>query len=248
MTMPTGHDWRSFYTTEAAVYDASRYGGTYGRLFDRLHRETVAALLRPYVPGRALEVAAGTGHVSVLLSAMGFDLTALDLTAAMLVRARERLRSENLAASFTLGSAFALPFAEHTFDVVVSTRFLHLWPTADQQKLVAEKKRVLIPGGKLLVDFNNWWHHAVLSGPIRLYQLLWRRSAPQGEHYNRVRETVSLLESAGLRVAVARGVGGYHLVAPALLSPRLGFALGRLHRTPPLRALAEQLVVLSERT
>jgi ubiquinone/menaquinone biosynthesis C-methylase UbiE len=245
--LPTDQrDWRPFYSREAARYDATRYGGLYGRLFEQLHRETLASLLQPLLPGRALELAAGTGHTSLLLASLGFDLIATDVTAAMLGRGREQLRERGLSARFVLGDAFRLPFAEASFRLAVATRFLHLWPAREQRAIIAEMARVVEPGGAALLDFDNWWHRTLLAAPIWLYQVL-RGKRVVGEHYNRIRSSIALVESAGLRVADVQGVAGNHLVAAAALSHRLGLMLGRLHARPPLRMLAEQFVVLARK-
>jgi ubiquinone/menaquinone biosynthesis C-methylase UbiE len=240
-------DWRRFYEQEAALYDRSRYGGRYGLVFQQLHQEEVAALLGPYPRGRALEVAAGTGQTTALIASMGFDLTSIDLTGAMLVRARERLGAQRLRARWSLGSAFSLPFADGTFPFVVSTRFLHLWPPPELRALLAEMTRVLAAGGILLLDFDNWWHRVALALPIRAYQLLPGKGRRVAEHYNRLGPTVAMAEECGLRVARVRGVGGYHLIVPALWSQRLALHLGRAHAVRPWRVLAEQFLLLAEK-
>ena len=78
MSGSTKNDWRSFYTREAAIYDASRYGGRYGRLFDQLHREAIAASIGSLKRGIALDVAVGTGHTAEILTSLDFNLTAID--------------------------------------------------------------------------------------------------------------------------------------------------------------------------
>lgn len=241
--MPNKREWRRFYEQDAKGYDFSRYGTHYGRLFKRLHHEALIDLLRTCVLGRVLDVAAGTGHVSVLLAKLGFDVIALDMTKAMLSQAKNKFQAQKLQANFLLGDAFKLPFADNTFQVVVSTRFLHLWPCWEQQLLLAEMTRVLIRSGLLIVDFDNQLHRTLFRLPIFVYQKLSGRGRKIGEHYNRIRQTISMAESVGLTIRDIRGVGGYHLFLPALFSQALGTALGRINGSTPLRIFSEQFLL-----
>lgn len=75
------------------------------------------------------------------------DYTALDLTAAMLARAKPRMRG--LQMQGVLGDSMALPFAAHSFDYVVLHLILAVVP--DPQKCLAEAVRVLKPGGRILL-------------------------------------------------------------------------------------------------
>jgi ubiquinone/menaquinone biosynthesis C-methylase UbiE len=241
-------DWRQFYEHEAQEYDHLRYGTCYGQLFRRLHHETLIDLLKPHASGRVLDVAAGTGHVTLLLAKMGFDVTALDLTENMLQLAKKKLHEQNLRSNFFLGSALSLPFANESFHLVVSTRFLHLWPYEQQKAVLAEMARVLISGGILIVDFDNWWHKTLLSLPIFIYQKFTGKGRKVGEYYNRFRQAILLAESVGIHINDIRGVGGYHLFLPAIFSQALAMALGRVNASTPLRVLSEQFILRGQKS
>jgi len=236
-------DWRLFYEKEAEEYDHSRYGGCYGQLFRKLHHETLVHLIRPHAFGRTLDVAAGTGHVTLLLASMGFNVTALDLTEAMIRLAQKKLREQNLHAKFSIGSVLELPFSDESFNLVVSTRFLHLWPHEQQKIVLSEMTRVLVTGGVLIVDFDNWWHKSLLSLPIFIYQKLTGKGRKVGEYYNRFRQTILMVESLGIRINDIRGVGGYHLFFPAIFSQPLAQTLGRINGSTPLRVISEQFIL-----
>lgn len=240
-------NWRLFYEQEAEEYDFSRYGTCYGQLFRRLHHEALIDLLGRCIPGRVLDVAAGTGHVTLLLAKMGFDVTALDLTERMLSLAKKKLKAGSLRANLSRGNAFKLPFADQTFQLVVSTRFLHLWPYRTQQVLLAEMTRVMVRGGILIVDFDNWWHHMVLRLPIFIYQKLSGKGRKVGEHYNRLRKTIAIAELVGLSVKDIRGIAGYHLFMPAICSQMLAMALGRINGRTPLRVFSEQFILKGQK-
>lgn len=77
------------------------------------------------------------------------NITALDLTPAMLRLARDRARRTRREISFVVGDATALPFAGGCFDAVVLHLILAVVPRPD--RVLSEAARVLRPGGRLLV-------------------------------------------------------------------------------------------------
>ncbi len=104
-------------------------------------------------PGtRVLDVATGTGNLALPLARRGAVVTGLDLAPNLLVQARERAAAEGLSIAFDEGDAEQLPYAEDTFDVVVSMFGAMFAPRPDL--VVAEFARVLRPGG--LLAMANW--------------------------------------------------------------------------------------------
>jgi len=77
----------------------------------------------------------------------GNEYTALDLTAAMLERAKPRM--QGLQMQVVRGDTMALPFVAHSFDYVVLHLILAVVP--QPQKCLAEAARVLKPGGRILL-------------------------------------------------------------------------------------------------
>jgi ubiquinone/menaquinone biosynthesis C-methylase UbiE len=129
-----GHRWY------AATYDFLTRGAERGLL----------GQLRPLVVGQArgrvLEIGAGTGasfpyyqHIQALV--------ATDPDPFMLRRARRRARDLASRVQLQQAQAEALPFADASFDAVVST--LVLCTVADPDRALAEIRRVLKPGGTL---------------------------------------------------------------------------------------------------
>ena len=76
-------------------------------------------------------------------------MTGIDLSPAMLEQAREKARELGMEASLREGDAQDLPFPDEAFDTVVCTPSLCNIP--DDRRAVAEMKRVLRPGGRLLL-------------------------------------------------------------------------------------------------
>jgi len=98
--------------------------------------------------GEVLEVAIGTGR-NLAFYPKGIRLTGIDLSPAMLELARERAGELGLDADLREGDAQELAFPDESFDTVVCT--LSLCNIPDDCRAVAEMKRVLRPGGRLLL-------------------------------------------------------------------------------------------------
>lgn len=101
---------------------------------------------------RVLDVAAGNGNVSLAAARRWCDVVATDYVPALLGRARERAEAERLDITFKEADAENLPFADASFDVVVSTFGVMFTP--DQDKAAAEMLRVCKPGGR--IGMANW--------------------------------------------------------------------------------------------
>lgn len=104
-------------------------------------------------PGsKVLDVATGTGNVALPLARQGHTVTGVDIAPNLLVQARERAAAESLAVTFDEGDAEQLPYADASFDAVV-TMFGAMF--APRPEIVAaELARVLKPGG--LLAMANW--------------------------------------------------------------------------------------------
>ena len=92
-----------------------------------------------------LELACGTGQLSVPLSPHVRLWEATDFSPSMIAEAKKRAASSRL--HFSVQDAVALPYAPETFDAVVIANALHILPEPD--KVMAEIRRVLKPGGWL---------------------------------------------------------------------------------------------------
>lgn len=116
-----------------------------------------ANLVQPIVdavaPNRSsviLDVACGPGIVSAALAPHAQEVVAFDLTPEMLAQARQRCASAGIDnVSFREGSASDLPFADNSFDAVVTRLSIHHFQAPERP--MAEMARVLKPGGTLVV-------------------------------------------------------------------------------------------------
>ncbi|EJM56043.1 class I SAM-dependent methyltransferase [Pseudomonas sp. GM48] len=101
---------------------------------------------------RVLDVAAGNGNATLAAARRGCQVTSTDYVAALLERGEERARAERLNVTFQVADAEALPFADASFDAVLSTFGVMFAP--DQPKAAAELARVCRPGGR--IGLANW--------------------------------------------------------------------------------------------
>jgi ubiquinone/menaquinone biosynthesis C-methylase UbiE len=185
---------RAFYDRSARDYD--RWLQAYERV---MGIRTARRRLVSRAAGRTLEVGIGTGR-NLGHYPRGVEVSAVDLSPAMLERARRRAEALDLAVDARVADARDLPFPDAVVDTVVATLALSAIP--EHMKALAEMRRVLAPGGTLLV-----LDHA--------------RS-----HRRAVRRMQALAEPLG------RFAGGWHLARDLLADiVSTGFVVRSTHRS-----------------
>lgn len=101
---------------------------------------------------KVLDVAAGNGMVSLAAARRWCNVVSTDYVTSLLERGRDRALAEGLAIEFKEADAEALPFADGSFDTVVSTFGVMFTPNQDQA--AAELLRVCKSGGQ--IGLANW--------------------------------------------------------------------------------------------
>jgi SAM-dependent methyltransferase len=142
----------------AERYVQKRFSDELNRL---LHDRQVAAVQRAIDQlnaARVLEIAPGPGRITRHIQPRG-SLVCLEYNEGMIERGRQAC---DAAIQWVRGNAFDLPFAAG-FDLVYSFRFLRHFHRADRDRLYAQIRRVLRPGGGFLFDAVN----ARVSRPLR---------------------------------------------------------------------------------
>src|SRR3954468_20675470 len=155
---------RELGITDASPESLARFDEAYFALYPYL----LGYFPREAVDGRRLlEIGLGYGTLGEALARLGADYHGLDLAAAPVALMRARLarvpgaRPEQV----TQGSALELPFDDGSFDHLVSIGCLH--HTGDLFGAVAECRRVLRPGGRLvLMVYNRRSARRLLLGPL----------------------------------------------------------------------------------
>ena len=110
--------------------------------------------LGPIYPGEAvLDIGCGAGVDTIIAAHMAGpsgSVGGIDLVPEMLNRARENARlARALNVEFKEGSAEELPYPDASFDVVISNGVFNL--VVDKGKALEEVRRVLKPGGRLMI-------------------------------------------------------------------------------------------------
>jgi ubiquinone/menaquinone biosynthesis C-methylase UbiE len=108
-------------------------------------------------PGqRMLDVGCGTSTLVLMAQRMhpGATIVGLDGDPVILAIARRKAAKERLPVQLDEGMAYAMPYPDRSFDAVVSSLMLHHLTHDQQVRCLAEMKRVLVPGGRLVIaDF-----------------------------------------------------------------------------------------------
>ncbi len=133
---------RHSYTLIAPIYDLSVAAFTH-----QARRRSLMALNEGEVE-HVLLAGVGSG-LDIPLLPPGPRYIGMDLTPAMLARARHKAAVSALSLRLELGDAGALPYAAGVFDVVIMHLILAVVPHAE--RVLMEASRVLRPGGRVLI-------------------------------------------------------------------------------------------------
>ena len=128
--------------------------GQYEKLAARFApvQDDLVSRLRIQPGDRVLDVATGTGEVAVRAAKAGGRVTAIDIAAPMIEKARRRAGEAGAEVTFDVGDAEYLPYEDACFDAVVSNFGLIFAP--DHANVAAELGRVTCAGGRLA--FTAW--------------------------------------------------------------------------------------------
>jgi SAM-dependent methyltransferase len=120
---------------------------------------------------RVLDVAAGNGNVALAAARRGCEVTATDYVPALLDGTRARAAAEGLTIDVREADAEALPFADGSFDVIVSTFGVMFTP--NQEQSAAELLRVCRPGGR--IGLTNWTPEGFIG---QMFKIVGRYAPP----------------------------------------------------------------------
>ena len=109
-------------------------------------------------------MAAGNGNAALAAARRFADVTATDYVPALLARARARAAADGVEAEFREADAENLPFADASFDVVLSTFGVMFAP--DQERAASQLARVARPGGR--IGLASWTPEGFVGEMFRL--------------------------------------------------------------------------------
>jgi len=114
--------------------------------------EELCEALDIHAGAHVLDVAAGNGNATLAAARRWCDVVSTDYVASLLERGRLRAAADGVSVEFKEADAEALPFADDTFDAVVSTFGVMFTPSQD--RAATELVRVCKSGGK--IGLANW--------------------------------------------------------------------------------------------
>jgi ubiquinone/menaquinone biosynthesis C-methylase UbiE len=192
---------RRFFDRWARFYGSDPFS----RWIGRAQRQALESLALDG-SDRLLDVGCGPGEAVIEAAPLVAEATGLDLSPAMIDRARSR--ADGIAnVEFVEGDSADLPFADGAFSAVLSTTSFHHYP--HPQRALAEMHRVLAPSGRLaLGDLSS--DRLVMRG----VDAFCRRFERGHVHLYRVDELTALVTCAGFEDMTADPIlaGGYAVV------------------------------------
>ena len=206
------------YDKHQASQEFARWSDSYDRcilqwlIFGPSHRVLIRRI-REVVedrPAKVLDVGCGTGLFASRLRAAVNHVAVfgVDLVPEMLAKGRPRWRRDPGHVFPIQGDSERLPFASATFDIVTCANSFHHYP--HQDRAIAEMRRVLRPGGRLMVIDgyrDSLWGWLIFDVCV---------ARVEGDvHHASARRFRDLMTQAGLQAIAQRP---YHGLAPFLLT------------------------------
>jgi demethylmenaquinone methyltransferase/2-methoxy-6-polyprenyl-1,4-benzoquinol methylase len=176
----------------------------------RVWKKFAIEIAAPRPGERVLDVAGGTADLSSAFAKKGGQVWLTDINHAMLSIGRDRLLDEGVLAPTAQCDAEKLPFPDNHFDIV--TVAFGLRNMTHKDRALAEMRRVLRPGGRLLVlEFSKVWKPLEKAYDLYSFKLLpWlgKKIANDADSYRYLAESIrmhpdqaalkSMMELAGL--------------------------------------------------
>ena len=128
---------------------------------------------------RVLDIGTGPGFFTIALSLDGHDVTGVDLSEGMLEVARKNAEEFGAECDFRQMNADRLYFESDTFDLVISRNVT--WAIPDMEECYREWRRVLAPGGRVIVFDSNFNWNFFDSDHDRMFRNLIREMRISGQ-------------------------------------------------------------------
>lgn len=217
-------------------YEEKRFSGPAGEIIDEVEKSSVLELLLGHFPLNILDVACGTGRLSIFLKEKlneKINLTGLDISPQMLDLARKKAKIFGKGINFIEGDIYRLPFDDNQFDAVVGLRFSMHMP--EIETALKELSRVVKKGG--LVIFDVWNFDSLL-------RLKKRDCLPEERGIYKIEKMIKKAREVNLELEGKKGIlllGETVLrKCPSKLLPLLYFTL---FPVPPFSNLATKLTL-----
>ncbi len=199
---------RDFWSERAATFDQ----GVGHEIFSEAERRGWHRLIEKHLgkgDGRPLlDLACGTGVISHLMADMGFAVTGLDWSEAMLEEARTKAARRKSGIRFIMRDAENTGERDESYSAITNRHLV--WTLVDVPAAFAEWFRLLKPGGALLIVDGNMGKRSWVSRLHTGFNMLARRPEPRGnlgpemaERLKRIREQVWFCDGMPAEAVVA---------------------------------------------
>jgi len=178
---------RDYWTARAATFDQQVGHEIFSEAERQAWRELFLRHLGPGENRRALDLASGTGVIAHLLDGLGFEVTGLDWSEAMLDRARAKAEARGARIRFVMGDAECTLEKPESYDVIV-TRHL-VWTLVDPKAAFKEWHSLLKPGGTVLIIDGDFVSDTLVKRMIRAFERLTGRTSRLSHTPDALRET-----------------------------------------------------------
>jgi len=119
-------------------------------------------LAKDYGKDGILDIACGTGALTIPLAKAGYDVTALDLSSPMITVSQAKLMKENLHAELIVGNMTDFKIdRKFSLAIIARSGFMHLLTAKDQRQTLMNIKEHLTDGGVL--TFNHFQPHPIIQ-------------------------------------------------------------------------------------
>jgi len=188
---------------------------------DTVRRERLLASERFYLEesrrcgGRVLEIACGSGRLTIPIAKNGIDILGVDLSASMLEAARAKAQAAGVQVQFIQADMRQVnvsgPFAAV---LIPGNSLLHLHSIDDLKQCLACVRDLLGAGGRLVFDISKWELQQLVRDPTQRYPVLALADPQRGEMT--IEETASYDSAAQVRHIVwhlsARGAPDFKVI------------------------------------
>jgi ubiquinone/menaquinone biosynthesis C-methylase UbiE len=215
---------------DVAAYDRKRYEGPANEYKFRVMAAAYHRMLGSLRGKHVLDVGCGTGRGVADFAQEAESVTGCDASVDMLAYAQRKVEGKNCKFIHTF--AQHLPLPSNSFDVVTSLNFLHLFSIETQTEMVAEMKRVLKPGGILLLEFDN----GLQGGIIGFYKRWTARESGAMLPWE-----INRIIGSGVRVTAIHGAVFPVLWRAMWHFPKISAQIEKLAYFPPLNRLAHRV-------
>jgi 2-polyprenyl-3-methyl-5-hydroxy-6-metoxy-1,4-benzoquinol methylase len=108
----------------------------------------------PSPPASVLDIGCGTGSLSLVLAGLNYEVTGVDLSEAMIARAKAKMKAAGYSIPFKVMDAFNPDFSPQQFDVIVCRHLL--WALPDPALVLQRWSKMLVPEGRLVLIEGYW--------------------------------------------------------------------------------------------